>query len=119
LPWGVVFADGGNLPRHPSQLYESFFEGFVLFAILWLMRTRTTRDGQLLAAFIMLYGLFRFLIEFCREPDVQLGYYLSWMTMGQILCLLMMIGSGALLIYVNKFGGLVGQGGRPALNSKI
>ncbi len=90
LPWGIVFPQGGPLPRHPSQLYESLFEGLVLFLILWTLRTRTWAPGRLFACFLILYGLFRLIIEFFREPDPQIGFVFAWFSVGQILCLLMM-----------------------------
>ncbi|HMK35781.1 MAG TPA: prolipoprotein diacylglyceryl transferase [Desulfomonilaceae bacterium] len=104
VPWGVVFPTGGPLPRHPSQLYESFFEGLVLFILLWLLRTRTTRHGQVLAAFLICYGVFRFAIEFFREPDVQVGFIFQGLTMGQILCLFMIPAGIGLLIYIHYRG---------------
>ncbi|MBI5249883.1 MAG: prolipoprotein diacylglyceryl transferase [Desulfomonile tiedjei] len=104
LPWGIVFPGGGELPRHPSQLYEAFFEGPVLFGILWWLRVKATRPGELLAAFLVGYGLFRFSIEFLREPDPQLGFILHGLTMGQILCLFMMGAGAALFVYLRFFG---------------
>ncbi len=92
LPWGMVFPAGGPLPRHPSQLYEAFFEGLVLFLILWYMKDRVTKKGRLTAAFLLFYGIFRFFIEFFREPDPQLGFILGPFTMGQVLCIGMIIG---------------------------
>lgn len=85
LPWGVVFPGAGMLPRHPSQLYEALLEGVVMFAVLlWLARERRP-DGLLFGVFMMLYGLFRFVVEFFREPDAQLGFLLRGATMGQLL----------------------------------
>lgn len=104
LPWGIVFPGGGDLPRHPSQLYEAFFEGPVLFAILWCLRVRISRPGELLAAFLTGYGFFRFSIEFFREPDPQLGFVFHWLTMGQILCLCMVGAGAALLVFLRFFG---------------
>ena len=95
LPWGMVFPGAGPLPRHPSQLYEFLLEGPLLFVILWLVRDRLG-TGRLTALFLILYGLFRFLVEFVREPDPQLGFVLSWLTMGQILCLVQ-VAAGVLL----------------------
>ena len=64
-----------NLPRHPSQLYEAFFEGVVLWAVLWFVfRKRRSFRGQLMAVYIMGYGALRFLIEYVRQPDVELGF---------------------------------------------
>ncbi len=102
LPWGVVFPEGGPWPRHPSQLYEAFFEGFVLFVILWSMRNITRSGsalrphGTLLALFLGCYGFFRFIVEFAREPDPQLGYLVGPLTMGQILSIIL-IAAGFLL----------------------
>jgi len=92
-PWGMHFIDGTlNMPlRHPSQLYEAFFEGLVLFAILWTIRNNKKFEGQLLPLYIIGYSLFRFLIEFFREPDEQVGFFFGWLTIGQILSLLMVI----------------------------
>jgi phosphatidylglycerol---prolipoprotein diacylglyceryl transferase len=102
LPWGIVFPTGGPLPRHPSQLYESFLEGPVLFGFLWWLRLRTRNNGELLAAFLMGYGILRFGIEFFREPDPQLGFIVSFLTMGQILCLCMIAAGAGLFMYVRK-----------------
>ena len=88
VPWAMIFPkDPLHLPRHPSQLYESFLEGPVLLAIVWLAkRLPNRRDGYISAAFIAAYGIIRFGVEFTREPDSQLGYIAwDWLTMGQIL----------------------------------
>lgn len=102
-PWGVVFGgSAGDMPRHPSQLYEGILEGLVIFAVLMLMSFKkpTLPRGSFIGVFLMLYGIFRILIEFVREPDVQLGYLaFGWVTMGQILSLPLIIAGIALLIY--------------------
>jgi len=86
VPWGMVFPGGGVHPRHPSQLYEAVLEGPVLFTVLWLVqRKKNLPVGIVFWCFFALYGLFRFLVEFTREPDEQLGYILSRFSMGQIL----------------------------------
>lgn len=85
VPWGIVFPEGGPLPRHPSQLYEAFLEGPVLFLILWLVKGRSKKDGIVFWSFIACYGLFRFIVEFFREPDSQLGYFFRLFSMGQFL----------------------------------
>ena len=132
-PWGVVFPNAEkfssrlqwvqdfaakigmelpssglvNLPRHPSQLYEAFFEGIVLWLIIWLFRKHKKFDGMLSAIYTGGYGLFRFFIEYLREPDADLGYRIAKdasapiytttsllnISTGQILCFLMIIGS--------------------------
>ena len=96
VPWGIVFPGGGNLPRHPSQLYEAFLEGPVLFAVLWLSRKKTKRPGEILCLFLAFYGVARFVVEFFREPDPQLGFILFGLTMGQLLCLSMILCSALL-----------------------
>jgi phosphatidylglycerol---prolipoprotein diacylglyceryl transferase len=100
LPWGLIFPKGGSLPRHPSQLYESGLEGGLLFLILWFLKDRRLPDGSLLALFLFFYGAFRFVVEFFREPDAQLGFILGPFTMGQLLCTLMMVGGVLLMIYL-------------------
>ncbi len=102
VPWGMIFPKGGPLPRHPSQLYESAWEGGVLFFVLWLLKERKLPEGTLLALFIGLYGLFRFIVEFLREPDAQIGFFIGAFTMGQILCAFMIIGSVFLIFYLTK-----------------
>jgi phosphatidylglycerol---prolipoprotein diacylglyceryl transferase len=102
VPWGMIFPRGGPLPRHPSQLYESALEGGVLFLILWFLKNRNLPSGGLLALFLSLYGLFRFFVEFFREPDSQLGYILGPFTMGQVLCGFMVIGGVLLLSYLKR-----------------
>ncbi|NOT79559.1 MAG: prolipoprotein diacylglyceryl transferase [Bacteriovoracaceae bacterium] len=89
---GIIFPNGGGLaPRHASQLYEAFLEGVLLTLILWIMKSRVKVYGMISAFFIAGYGLFRFVVEFYREPDSQLGYYFGFLTMGQILCFIMII----------------------------
>jgi phosphatidylglycerol:prolipoprotein diacylglycerol transferase len=85
LPWAMIFADGGPLPRHPSQLYELMLEGVFLFLILWLVRPVVKRDGLLTSIFLLCYGSFRIIAEFFREPDRQLGFIVGPITMGQLL----------------------------------
>ncbi|MEM5789711.1 MAG: prolipoprotein diacylglyceryl transferase [Syntrophobacteraceae bacterium] len=104
LPWAMIFPAGGPIPRHPTQLYEALAEGLLLFVILWTLRKKPFADGMMVVFFLLFYGIFRFIIEFFKEPDPQLGYLLS-MTMGQILCLAMIAASGLLALYLR---------GRPA-----
>jgi phosphatidylglycerol:prolipoprotein diacylglycerol transferase len=85
LPWAMVFPSGGPLPRHPSQLYEFFLEGVVLFGLVWVLKDRHTGKGALSSLFFIFYGIFRFVVEFFREPDAQLGFILGPLTMGQLL----------------------------------
>ncbi len=93
-PFGMIFPNGGKLPRHPSQLYEAFFEGLVLFLIMtFLMNTSKIFDikGFLTATFVFSYGILRFFIEFYREPDDHIGLIYFDFSMGQLLSLPMMI----------------------------
>ena len=95
----------GMMPRHPSQLYEAVLEGLVIFCVLFaLSRKYPPRpQGTFLGAFLVLYGIFRFLIEFVREPDVQLGYlWGGWLTMGQVLSAPLIVAGIALLIYAAR-----------------
>lgn len=99
LPWGVVFGGAaGDIPRHPSQLYEAFLEGVVLFAVLYVLSRRKPPlpQGTYLGVFVLGYGIVRFLVEFVRVPDAQLGYIFGGViTMGQLLSLpLIFIGAG-------------------------
>ncbi|MCU0587562.1 MAG: prolipoprotein diacylglyceryl transferase [Syntrophobacteraceae bacterium] len=98
VPWAMVFPEGGPLPRHPSQLYEAALEGLVLFSLLWFLRQRSFRDGMMVVFFVFFYGVFRFVIEFYREPDPQIGLVLGFLTMGQMLCLAMVVGAALLAL---------------------
>ncbi|MBI4682890.1 MAG: prolipoprotein diacylglyceryl transferase [Nitrospirae bacterium] len=101
-PWGMYFPlDVTNQLRHPSQLYEALLEGVLLFIILWSIRRKRTFKGFFLSLYIMGYGTVRFFIEFFREPDPQIGYYFGFITMGQILCLIMIM-TGAGIFYFRK-----------------
>ena len=102
VPWGMIFKNGGSLPRHPSQLYESALEGGVLFLILWFLKDKKLPDGGLLAAFLSLYGLFRFFVELFREPDPQLGFILGPFTMGQTLSSFMIVGGIVLFLILKR-----------------
>jgi phosphatidylglycerol---prolipoprotein diacylglyceryl transferase len=104
VPWGMVFPGAGPLPRHPSQLYEAFLEGAVLFGILWWLKDRRWPSGSMLAFFLIFYGLFRSVVEFFREPDAHLGFVAGFLTMGQVLSLAMMLAGGLLLVYRLKIG---------------
>ena len=95
LPWG--FQVNGQV-LHPSQLYESILEGFLLFAILWWFSSKPRPYMAVSGLFLLLYGTFRFLIEFVRVPDQHLGYlFAEWVTMGQILSTPMIIAGGVMI----------------------
>lgn len=99
---GIVFPEGGPFPRHASQLYEGLLEGIVLFAILFYLHKRERFYGVVSSVFLLGYGVFRFIVEFFREPDVQLGYYFGYFTMGQFLCLGMIFASYFMYRYAKK-----------------
>jgi phosphatidylglycerol---prolipoprotein diacylglyceryl transferase len=99
VAWAMVFpTDKLQLPRHPSQLYEFFLEGLVLFIIVYGVSRKPRPFGLVSGMFLIFYGLFRMIVEFFREPDAQLGYYFSFISMGQMLSLPMVI-AGLFLIY--------------------
>ncbi|MGD8407826.1 MAG: prolipoprotein diacylglyceryl transferase [Thiohalophilus sp.] len=88
LPWGMVFPLAGPQARHPNPLYEAFLEGLVLFVVLWWFSARSRPKRAVSGLFALLYGVFRFAIEFVRTPDAQIGYLAwGWLTMGQLLSL--------------------------------
>jgi phosphatidylglycerol:prolipoprotein diacylglycerol transferase len=95
VPWGIVFPGGGGIPRHPSQLYEALLEGLVLFMLVRIASRRSATTGVAGWTFVGGYGLFRFIVEFFRQPDVQMGTFLGGVfSMGQLLSLPMfLIGS--------------------------
>jgi len=102
VPWSMIFPSGGPLPRHPSQLYEFLLEGVTLFTILWLLKNRDLKKGTITSLFLILYGMFRFFVEFFREPDPQLGFILGPFTMGQALSAVTLLLGVGILFYRNK-----------------
>ena len=106
VAWGVVFPGSGDVARHPSQLYEAVLEGAVLFGLLFLLSRRdiiAQRSGVLTAAFLMGYAVFRFCIEWVREPDMQIGLLPMGITMGQLLSVPMfLLGLGLCLWAVKQ-----------------
>ena len=105
LPWGVDFT-GTGVMQHPSQLYEACLEGILLFIIMFILSRKNNPArprGFFLGTFLLLYGIFRILIEFVRLPDVQIGYFFgSWGTMGQLLSLPMVIAGIIIIIWSLK-----------------
>jgi len=103
LFWSVKFEKVDNIFRHPSQIYEAFFEGIILFILLnFIFKKQIYKSpGIISALFLIFYSLFRFLIEFTREPDIQIGYILFNLTFGQILCFLFFM-FGLILFYKKK-----------------
>ena len=105
--WGMVFRQtGDSLPRHPSQLYEAALEGVALFLIVWLFSARPRPTMAVSGVFALSYGVFRFLVEFVRQPDAQLGYLaFGWLTMGQLLSLpLIAVGTILLMLAYRRKG---------------
>ena len=99
VPWAVTFIQVDNLPRHPSQLYEALLEGLVLYLILIYYRNRfSNKPGLISGLFLIFYSIFRFIVEFYRVPDEQLGYVFLNLTMGQLISLMFML-SGVILFY--------------------
>ena len=102
LPWGMVFRGAGPLPRHPSQLYQFAGEGLLLFALLWWFSSKPRPRGAVSALFLIGYGVLRFLAEFAREPDDFLGFLALGLTMGQWLCVPMILVGIALLAWSRR-----------------
>ncbi|MFV9683208.1 prolipoprotein diacylglyceryl transferase [Pseudomonas sp. NY15367] len=104
VPWAMVFpTDPQQLARHPSQLYQFALEGVALFTILWFYSRKPRPTMAVSGMFAACYGVFRFIVEFVRVPDAQLGYLAwGWLTMGQILCLPMILGGIGLIAYAYK-----------------
>jgi phosphatidylglycerol:prolipoprotein diacylglycerol transferase len=102
LPWGMVFRGAGDMPRHPSQVYQFLLEGLLLFVLLWLYARQERKPGQVAAVFVLGYGVFRFVAEYFREPDAHLGLLALGMSMGQWLCVPMIVGGAALWAWAGR-----------------
>ncbi len=107
LPWAVIFPHaprvmGEMVPRHPSQLYEAFLEGFLLFVILWIIRHRTKKTGVVALSFMALYALLRIFGEQYREPDIEIGYLWQGLTQGQALSIAMLLMTVILILFQSK-----------------
>jgi phosphatidylglycerol:prolipoprotein diacylglycerol transferase len=104
VPWGMMYPQGGALPRHPSELYEFLLEGVLLFIILWWYSSKPRPRYAVSGLFLVGYGCFRFFVEFLREPDAQLGYLFGeWLTMGQLLCVPMILVGVGMMVYAYIF----------------
>lgn len=95
VPWAVIFPDAGPEPRHPSQLYEAFGEGVLLFIALWLIRKTAwgKRNGATSACFLLIYAVARIISEFFRTPDEGYDLFLGWITKGQLYSAFMILGA--------------------------
>ena len=103
LPWAMVFPQSGSaLPRHPSQLYQIALEGVLLFVLLWLYARRPRRLGQVSGAFLVGYGVLRFVAEYFREPDGFLGLLALNMSMGQWLCVPMVVAGVVMWVWASR-----------------
>lgn len=103
VPWGMVFPNGGDEPRHPSQLYQMALEGIALFIILWVFSRKPRPTGAVAGLFLIFYAIFRIIVEFVRVPDAQLGYIaFGWLTQGQLLSLPMLILGIFLFVYAYR-----------------
>jgi phosphatidylglycerol:prolipoprotein diacylglycerol transferase len=116
LPWAMVFPQSRtDFARHPSQLYQFALEGLLLFVLLWLYGRKPRARGQVAAAFVALYGLMRFVVEYFREPDSFLGLLALNLTMGQWLCVpMMLLGAGLWWWFGRNPAHETGQPGRAA-----
>src|SRR5581483_1778814 len=99
VPWCMVFPQGGPACRHPSQLYQAGLEGVALFLILWTLSRKNLPRGVLFWSLVMFYGLFRFIVEFFREPDPQLGLLVGPFSMGQLLSFPMFL-LGLIMVWI-------------------
>ena len=98
-PWAMIFPQVDQLTRHPSQLYQAFLEGLVLFVIVWFYSARPRAVGQVSGVFLIFYGLFRVLAEFTRQPDAHLGFVaFNWLTMGQLLSVPMIVAGFVIML---------------------
>ncbi len=98
--WGVIFPKIDNLTRHPSQLYEAFLEGVILFLILNIVIKINHKTGTCSILFLILYGIFRIIAELFREPDIQVGYFFNFLSMGTVLSILMIF--SGIIIFLKK-----------------
>ncbi len=103
VPWAVTFVQVDNLSRHPSQLYEAFFEGMILFILLLYFRNKNflAKPGLISGLFLIFYSVFRFCIEFFRVPDEQIGYLIFNLSMGQIISLVFIM-IGTIVFYIKN-----------------
>ena len=100
VPWAVTFIKVDNIPRHPSQLYEALLEGLFLFLLLIYFRNKfSKKPGVISGLFLIIYSIFRFIVEFYRAPDEQLGFIFLNLTMGQVVSLIFIL-SGVILFYL-------------------
>ena len=102
MPWGMVFPGSDGLPRHPSQIYEAFLEGFVLFIIVRFVSRKSEVNGMAAFTACAGYGLFRFIVEYFRQPDAQMGIFFGLFSMGQLLSLPMFLLGGFMVFLLAR-----------------
>lgn len=102
LPWGMIFPGAGDLPRHPSQIYQLLMEGLLLFVLLWWYASTGPLRARVSAAFLVGYGVLRFAVEFFREPDAHLGLLGLGLSMGQWLCIPMVLAGVILWLWAGR-----------------
>jgi phosphatidylglycerol:prolipoprotein diacylglycerol transferase len=102
LPWAMIFPGAGPEPRHPSQLYESALEGFLLFSVLWFTRKKDWADGTRISIFLLGYALARIFCENFRQPDAHIGFLFGGITMGMVLSFAMLIAGVTGFIWLNR-----------------
>jgi phosphatidylglycerol:prolipoprotein diacylglycerol transferase len=102
LPLAMLFRGAGDVPRHPSQIYQFLMEGLLLFVLLWLYARKPRQQGQVASAFLFGYGVFRFVAEYFREPDAHLGLLSLGMSMGQWLCVPMIVLGAVLWLWFGR-----------------
>ena len=105
LPWAVIFPEGGNMPRHPSQIYEAILEGLILFLLInyfALKKKLLFKAGQVSALFLILYSILRIISEIFREPDIHLGQFFNYFSLGTLLSLVTIIVGLFLVFFIKK-----------------
>ncbi|MSN24324.1 MAG: prolipoprotein diacylglyceryl transferase [Geobacter sp.] len=105
VPWGMIFPGSDGVPRHPSQLYEAFLEGAVLFFLVRFTSRKYNANGVAGWTFVAGYGLFRFIVEFFRQPDAQIGFIFNWFSMGQFLSFPMFLVGSIMVLRLSKRAG--------------
>ena len=105
LPWSIIFPEGGNILRHPSQIYEAILEGIVLFLVMNFLvfkKNLFLKTGYLSSLFLILYAILRIISESFREPDAHLGYFFSYFSMGTLLSFITFLSGCILMIFIKK-----------------
>ncbi len=109
VPWAIVFPAAGPEPRHPSQLYQFALEGLALFVLIWLFSRQPRPTGAVGGLFLAGYGVFRFIVEFARQPDAHLGLNTLGLSQGQMLSIPMILLGLGLIVYAYKYNSKEGK----------